>query len=477
MIALAPPVTLHVCVTCRRGEEPLEPRQGRSGHKMQAALAEAMQNAGAAGIELVPAECLSGCKRSCTVALASPGKWSYVIADLDPARHAADILAFAQGIRGASRGRARLARAARNREAERARPRPPTCAGAHGMIAPKVPVTIITGFLGAGKTTLIRHTLENAGGRRLALIINEFGDLGIDGTILKSCGIESCSEENIVELTNGCLCCTVADDFAPTLDALLSRENRPDHIIIETSGLALPKPLVKAFDWPGIRTRATVDGVVAVVDGPAVAAGRFATDLDALAKQRAADPSLDHDNPLEEVFEDQLMAADLVILNKADLLDAEALKAVEAQIVATLPRAVKLVHAQHGAIPVEVLLGLDAAAEDDLHARPSHHDNEAEHDHDDFESFIAEIPALSAPSILADRAARIAAEHDVLRVKGYADIEGKPMRLLVQGVGSRIETRYERPWKPGAPRRGELVVIGLKGIDRERVTQILRGEA
>lgn len=345
------------------------------------------------------------------------------------------------------------------------------------MIAPKVPVTIITGFLGAGKTTLIRHTLENANGRRLALIINEFGDLGIDGAILKSCGIESCSEENIVELTNGCLCCTVADDFVPTLDALLSRENRPDHIIIETSGLALPKPLVKAFGWPDIRARATVDGVVAVVDGPAVAAGRFASDLDALAKQRATDPSLDHDNPLEEVFEDQLLAADLVILNKTDLLSTEGLKAVEAQIEATLPRAVKLVHAQHGAIPAEVLLGLDAAAEDDLHARPSHHDNEPEHDHDDFESFVAEIPALSAPSVLADRAARVAAEHDVLRVKGYAHIEGKPMRLLVQGVGSRIETRYERPWEPGWPRRGELVVIGLKGIDRERVTKILRGEA
>ena len=263
----------------------------------------------------------------------------------------------------------------------------------------------------------------------------------------------------------------------PTLDALLSRAERPDHIIIETSGLALPKPLVKAFDWPDIRARATVDGVVAVVDGPAVAAGRFASDLDALSKQRAADPSLDHDNPLEEVFEDQLLAADLVILNKADLLDTEGMQAVEAQIGAVLPRAVKVVHAQHGAIPAEVLLGLDAAAEDDLHARPSHHDGAADHNHDDFESFVAKIPALNAPSILAERAARAAAEHDVLRVKGYAHIEGKPMRLLVQGVGSRVETRYERPWEPGMPRQGELVVIGLKGIDRDGVTKILRGEA
>ncbi|MGO9543989.1 MAG: cobalamin biosynthesis protein CobW [Rhodomicrobium sp.] len=345
------------------------------------------------------------------------------------------------------------------------------------MIAPKVPVTIITGFLGAGKTTLIRHTLENANGRRLALIINEFGDLGVDGAILKSCGIESCPEENIVELTNGCLCCTVADDFVPTLDALLSRTPRPDHIVIETSGLALPKPLVKAFDWPDIRARATVDGVVAVVDGPAVAAGRFADDLDSLAKQRGADPSLDHDNPLEEVFEDQLLAADLVILNKSDLLCAEAMQAVEAQIAAVLPRAVKFVHAEHGAIPVEVLLGLSAAAEDDLHARPSHHDNAAGHNHDDFESFTVAIPVLTAPSLLAERAARAAAEHDVLRVKGYAHIEGKPMRLLVQGVGARVVTRYERPWELGKPPRGELVVIGLKGMDRGSVTLILRGEA
>lgn len=345
------------------------------------------------------------------------------------------------------------------------------------MMQRKVPVTIVTGFLGAGKTTLIRHTLENANGRRLALIINEFGDLGVDGAILKSCGIESCPEENIVELTNGCLCCTVADDFVPTLDALLARTPRPDHIIIETSGLALPKPLVKAFDWPDIRARATVDGVVAVVDGPAVLAGRFADDLDALAKQREADPSLDHENPLEEVFEDQLLAADLVILNKTDLLDEEGLREVEARINATLPRAVKLIHVKRGAIPPHVLLGLNAAAEDDLAGRPSHHDNEAEHDHDDFESFVVEIAPMDAPAVLAERAKRAAVEHNVLRVKGYANIEGKPMRLLVQGVGARVETRFERPWEAGKARRGALVVIGLKGLDRAGISKVLQGEA
>ncbi len=199
----------------------------------------------------------------------------------------------------------------------------------------KTPVTIITGFLGAGKTTLIRHLLEHADGRRIALVINEFGDVGVDGDILRGCGDELCPEDNIVELANGCLCCTVADDFVPAIEALLGRANKPDHIVIETSGLALPKPLVKAFDWPSIRVRLTVDGVIAVVDGAAVADGRFADDPVKLAAQREADPSLDHDNPLEEVFEDQLLCADLVILNKADLLDADSLLRVRDEIAAT----------------------------------------------------------------------------------------------------------------------------------------------
>ena len=185
----------------------------------------------------------------------------------------------------------------------------------------KIPATVITGFLGAGKTTLLRHVIENAGGRRLALIINEFGSVGIDTELLRGCGIPACEEADIVELANGCLCCTVADEFLPAMQALLAREVPPEHIVIETSGLALPKPLLKAFGWPDIRSRITVDGVITVVDGPAVLDGRFADDPAAVAAQRAADPGLDHDNPLAEVYEDQLGSADLVVLNKADLLN------------------------------------------------------------------------------------------------------------------------------------------------------------
>ncbi len=338
----------------------------------------------------------------------------------------------------------------------------------------KIPVTIVTGFLGAGKTTLIRHVLEHAAGRRLALIINEFGDVGVDGSILKGCGIDTCPEENIVELANGCLCCTVADDFVPAIEALLARSPRPDHIIVETSGLALPKPLVKAFDWPDIRTRLTVDGVIAVVDGAAVAEGRFADDPTKLAAQRAADGAIDHENPLEEVYEDQLLCADLVVLNKADLLTADAIERITTDIRAAIPRAVKIVETREGRLDPAVLLGLTGAVEDDLAQRPSHHDTEDGHDHDDFDSFVVELPATSDPAGLLTRLAATAERFDVLRMKGFVEVTGKPMRLLVQGVGPRFRQHFDTQWRPGA-RRGQLVVIGEKGLDRAAITAAIAG--
>ena len=339
----------------------------------------------------------------------------------------------------------------------------------------KVPCTIVTGFLGAGKTTLVRHAIENAKGRRLAILVNEFGDVGFDRSFLAGCGVEGCSEDQIVELPNGCICCTVADDFVPALTALLDRAEPPEHILIETSGLALPKPLVQAFQWPAIRSRVTVDGVVAVVDAPAVAAGFFADDPDALAAQRAADRSVEHDNPLEEVFEDQLLCADLVVLNKADLLDAAALAGVRADVEGHLPRAVKVVETDHGRIDPAVLLGLSAAAEDDLEARPSHHGDGEDHDHDDFETVALPVRPAATGADLAARVTRAAETEGVLRIKGFAEVEGKPMRLVVQGVGRRVSHHFDRPWRAGEERSGTLVVIGLKGFDRDAVAAALAG--
>ncbi len=337
----------------------------------------------------------------------------------------------------------------------------------------KIPATVITGFLGAGKTTLIRHLISNAQGRRIALIVNEFGDVGVDGELLKGCGDETCRDEDIIELANGCICCTVADDFVPTMEKLLDRPNPPEHIVIETSGLALPQPLVRAFRWPEVKTRVTVDGVITVIDAAAVAAGRFAEDEAALAAQRQADPALDHDQPIAELFEDQIGCADLIILNKTDLVDATTLAQVEAKVRAEARPAAGMVHADHGKLPAAVLLGLTAATEGDIDNRPSHHDLEGEeHDHDDFESFVVETGAQSDQG-LAARIATVMARHDILRLKGFVAVPGKDMRLVVQAVGPRVESFFDRAWTADEARRTRLVVIGEKGLDQAAITQAL----
>ncbi|MDO5631842.1 MAG: cobalamin biosynthesis protein CobW [Paracoccus sp. (in: a-proteobacteria)] len=323
----------------------------------------------------------------------------------------------------------------------------------------KVPVTVVTGFLGSGKTTLISNLIRNSGGRRLAVVVNEFGTLGVDGEILKGCAIPDCPAENIVELANGCICCTVADDFIPTVEALLALDPRPDHILIETSGLALPKPLLRAFDWPAIRSRITVDGVVALADAEAVAAGRFAPDVAAVDAQRAADDSIDHETPLSEVFEDQIACADLILLTKPDLAGPDGVVAARAVIAAEMKRKVPVIEVAEGAADPRVLLGLGAAAEDDLDARPSHHDGHDDHEHDDFDTVVVEMGEIADPADLTRRIEDLARARDILRVKGYAAVTGKPMRLLVQAVGSRIRYQFDRPWAADEPRRTRLVVI------------------
>jgi cobalamin biosynthesis protein CobW len=340
----------------------------------------------------------------------------------------------------------------------------------------KIPVTVITGFLGAGKTTLVRHLLQNPQGRRLAVIVNEFGDVGVDGEILRSCALPDCPEENIVELANGCICCTVADDFIPTIEALMALVPRPDHILIETSGLALPKPLLKAFDWPDIRSRITVDGVIAVADAEAVAAGRFAPDLARLQAQREADDSIDHETPLSEVFEDQIACADLVLLTKSDLAGADGVAAARAVIAAEAPRPLPVIEVLEGVVDPRVILGLGAAAEDDIAARPSHHDAEDAHDHEDFDSVVIDIAEQSDPQALAARIEALAHDRQILRVKGYAAVAGKPMRLLVQAVGARVRVQYDRPWGAGEARQGRLVVIAEHDdIDADAIRLALAG--
>ncbi len=357
------------------------------------------------------------------------------------------------------------------------------------MLQQKIPATVITGFLGAGKTTIIRNMLMNAGGKKIALIINEFGDLGVDGDVLKGCGADNCTEDDIIELTNGCICCTVADDFVPTMQKLLDRDVKPDHIVIETSGLALPQPLVAAFNWPDIRTRVTVDGVVTVVDSAAVAAGRFADDHDAVAAQRAEDDNLDHESPIEELFEDQLTCADLIVLNKTDLLNAAGIAAVRAEVTGRTSRKPSMIEAKNGDVPALVLLGLGVGTEDDIENRKSHHELEHEalhesgeahdhhHDHDEFESFVMKLPPIADPAGFVERLKDVIATHDVLRLKGFIDVPGKPMRLVIQAVGSRVDTYFDRPWAAGETRETRLVVIGLHEWDYGAVAEAVEKAA
>jgi len=339
----------------------------------------------------------------------------------------------------------------------------------------KIPATVITGFLGAGKTSLIRNLIENANGKRLALIINEFGDLGVDGEVLKGCGNENCSEDDIVELANGCICCTVADDFLPTIQTLLDREDRPDHIIVETSGLALPKPLVRAFGWPEVRTQVTVDGVVTVIDGPAYRDGLFAANPDAVQAQREADENLDHESPLEELFEDQVNCADMILLNKSDMLSDTDIAKAETELKERVRPSVKLIKTSHGDISAAVLLGIGAAAEDDLDGRKSHHDNTDNHEHDDFDSFVVSLDNPETAEELINRLSAAIENHSILRAKGFIALKGKDMRLVIQAVGNRIQHYFDREWNDGEAQDSRLVIIGEHGLDEAAITQMLKG--
>ena len=365
-------------------------------------------------------------------------------------------------------------------------------------MAQKIPATIVTGFLGSGKTTLIRHMLQNAGGRRIALIINEFGDLGIDGEILRGCGIEECSEGEVVELSNGCICCTVADEFIPTMQMLLEREDVPDNIVIETSGLALPQPLVRAFGWPEIRNRLTVDAVIAVVDGKVAAENNFGGPPRIARESSRENPdslngsnaerylpkpeiSLEHKIPINELFDDQLACADMVVVSKFDLIPEVQGTTIKADLVKRVRKGVQILQAVNGEIDPSVLLGLGLEAESDPESRHEihhvHGDGADETEHEDFESFVVEMPPARGVSELIFAVEHAMESFDLLRVKGFAAVAELNMRMVIQAVGRNVEKYFDRPFESDEPRDTKLVVIGHSGLDREKITQQLREAA
>ncbi|MBU74438.1 MAG: cobalamin biosynthesis protein CobW [Rhodospirillaceae bacterium] len=351
------------------------------------------------------------------------------------------------------------------------------------MAVTRIPATVVTGFLGSGKTTLIRNIIMQANGRRLALIVNEFGDIGMDGAMLEECGADSCGAEDIIELANGCICCTVADDFLPSMQQLLAQSPRPDHIIIETSGLALPQPLVQAFNWPDIKTRVMLGGVVTLVDGPALARGGVAHDLAALEAQRAADEELDHESPIDQLFTDQIGAANLIVLSKADMLDADGMARARAVVEAQLAEPTPIIPVAGGAAPIDAILGL--GMEDQAHARSQHvhhhHHHEAghghhhhhEHGHDEFASYVIALDGVADANLFQQCISDVASEFGILRAKGRVVVDGKALPYVVQAVGRRVDG-YFASEQGGAS--GQLVVIGLAGLDADAIAERLGGK-
>jgi len=335
----------------------------------------------------------------------------------------------------------------------------------------KIPVTILTGFLGAGKTTLIRNLILKNKSKKLAVIINEFGDLGVDGEIVKQCSDETCPEENILELANGCICCTVADDFIPTMKSLLGGQYLPEHILIETSGLALPKPLLKAFEWPEIRSRLTVDSVLAVVDAEAVVNGIFAPQMSTELEEKQNQTYVEHETPLSEVFEDQINCSDVVLLTKPDLV--KNISDARNIIIKEMERNVPILEVQNGDIGADVILGVNAAAETDLDNRRSHHDGFDDHEHDDFDTFSITVPKILDVEKFKIVLEKLIRENDILRIKGFLRVESKPLNLLVQGVGKRLSVNFTDTKIP-VENTGNLVFIGEKGrIDQDVISAYL----
>lgn len=335
----------------------------------------------------------------------------------------------------------------------------------------KIPVTILTGFLGAGKTTLIRNLILKNKSKKLAVIINEFGDLGVDGEIVKQCSDETCPEENILELANGCICCTVADDFIPTMKSLLEGQYLPEHILIETSGLALPKPLLKAFEWPEIRSRLTVDSVLAVVDAEAVVNGIFAPQMSTELEEKQNQTYVEHETPLSEVFEDQINCSDVVLLTKPDLV--KNISDARNIIIKEMERNVPILEVQNGDIGADVILGVNAAAETDLDNRRSHHDGFDDHEHDDFDTFSISVPKILDLEKFKIVLETLIRENDILRIKGFLRVESKPLNLLIQGVGKRLSVNFTDTKMP-VENTGNLVFIGEKGrIDQDVISAYL----
>lgn len=343
----------------------------------------------------------------------------------------------------------------------------------------KIPATVVTGFLGSGKTTLISSLLRQANGKRIAVIVNEFGDLDVDAELIRGCALKDCpadTHNGIYELANGCICCTVEEEFLPVMKELVKRRNELDHILIETSGLALPKPLVQAFNWPEIKQFCTVDAVITVVDGPALAVGKVAQSTARIEAQRQADNSLDHDPSLHELLEDQLAAADMVVVSKADQMREDERLRISDQLHAVLPASVQTLFVYQGDADASLLMGRGMESEQHVEHVHTHHDHhhakghEHHHAHDDFDQHVVTLGTVDTVQLL-DALRSLVATQAIFRIKGFADT-GKPMRQVLHVVGDRVGLYFDRLWRIDELRQTRLIFIG-RHLDTQAIDDSL----
>tara|TARA_B100000700_G_C15046650_1_gene858286 strand:+ start:2566 stop:3669 length:1104 start_codon:yes stop_codon:yes gene_type:complete len=344
----------------------------------------------------------------------------------------------------------------------------------------RIPVTVITGFLGSGKTTLLRHLLITSNAR-LAVLINEFGSVGLDGDLIKSCGF--CKDQElpgrIVELNNGCLCCTVQEDFLPTMQGLLSKSKDLEGIIVETSGLALPKPLLLALNWPEIRSNVYINAVITLVDGEALREGSPVGDLKALQKQREDDPNIDHMTSVDDLFKDQLREADLVLVSRSDKISSMEMEIIREEIKSQVNCKTPILPISNGVISSEMILGLKNPIRDEVllfetSENPSDHHH---HDHLDVSSFSLRLECDLNKDFIERALLLIVEKYPILRIKGRCWLTGKTIPLQIQMVGKRLTSWFEsvpiNSWRPNSTGI-DLVVIALNPIGREDIEAIFK---
>jgi len=321
----------------------------------------------------------------------------------------------------------------------------------------QIPVTVLTGYLGSGKTTLLNRILSEDHGKRYAVIVNEFGEIGIDNDLIVE------SDEEIYEMNNGCVCCTVRGDLIRTVEGLMRRPGRFDAILVETTGLADPAPVAQTFFMDDdVRSKTRLDAVVALVDAKHLPLR--------LKDSREA--------------EDQIAFADVIILNKTDLVTEDELREVEATVRAINPAA-RILKAQRSGVPLgEVLdrgaFDLKRALENDPHFLDAdEHDHDHDHDHHHHEASPIHDVSMRSISLRGgemdpqkffpwiEKTTQMDGPN-ILRLKGIIAFKGDPERYVVQGVHMILEGDHQRPWKDGESRESRLVLIG-RDLDEERL--------